>query len=70
MLVAHTLSDASPRRLIRPLVRGISGLLTVRQVLRYKLVYDERGRLIGRVVAPQSEEVFGVGQGTVFLTRD
>ncbi|UCG87524.1 MAG: hypothetical protein JSW71_02975 [Gemmatimonadota bacterium] len=70
MLVAHTISDSSPRRPPTPLVRRFSGLLTVRHPLRYKLVYDDRGRVIGRIVAPQSEEVFGVGRGAVFLTRD
>jgi hypothetical protein len=70
MLVAHSLPDASPRRLLTPLVRGFSGLLTARHPLRYKLVYDDRGRVVGRIVAPRNDEVFGVGQGAVFLTRD
>lgn len=70
MLVAHTLPEASLRQLFSPLIRGVSGILTARQPLRYKLVYDGRGRVIGRVVAPENEDVFGVGRGTVYLTRD
>ena len=70
MLIAHTLPDAPSRHLLAPLVKGVSGLLTTRQPLRYKLVYDEQGRVIGKVLAPQSEDIFGTGRGAVFLTRD
>jgi hypothetical protein len=70
MLVAHTLPEASLRQLLSPLVRGVSGILAVRHPLRYKLVYDNHGRVVGRIVAPASDEVFGAGRGTVYLTRD
>jgi len=69
MLVAHTLPD-TPSNLLGPLVKGISGLLATRQPLRYKLVYDREGRAIGRIVAPQNEDIFGTGRGAVLLTRD
>ena len=70
MIIAHPLPDTLSRHLLAPLVKGISGLLTTRQPLRYKLLYDRDGRTIGRIVAPQNEDVFGTGRGTVFLTRD
>jgi hypothetical protein len=70
MLVAQTTQHATRRSVFTPLVRGLAGLITLRHELPHKLVYDERGRIVGRIVAPVDEQVFGLGRGTVYLTRD
>jgi hypothetical protein len=70
MIVAHTISDAPSRPLLAPLVQEATGLLATPRPLRYKLVYDDDGKVIGRIVAPRNDDVFGTGRGAVFLTRD
>jgi len=69
MLAIHTMSDALPVQadgsLVRRLLRMFQGGHRVRTVI----ATDDGGKVIGTVVAPKNQEVFGRGRGCVFLIR-
>ncbi len=69
MLATHTMSDALPVHEHGSLVQRLFRALPQRHRVRKVIATDDEGNVIGTVVAPKDEEVFGLGRGSVFLTR-
>ena len=71
MQVAQSIPHAPPHEMHPSLVSRVLDLLhlhhpTVREII----AYDDEGNEIGRIVAPNADDVFGAGRGAVYLRRE
>jgi hypothetical protein len=70
MQVAQSIIHAPPREMHTTLLKKMLDLLHVHRSVREVVAYDDRGNVIGRVVAPRERNAFGAGRGAVYLNRD
>jgi len=69
MLATHTISDAVPIEAGSSWLRRFLRAFPQRSRVRKIIATDDEGKVIGAVVAPKNEDVFGRGHGSVYLTR-
>ena len=70
MLVAPSMYYAPPRGSHTSLLKRMKDVLHQHHRVREIVAYGDEGEVIGRVIAPRENEVFGVGRAAVFLTRE
>jgi hypothetical protein len=69
MLATHTISDALPIEAGSSWVRRFLRAFPQRSRVRTIIATDDEGKVVGAVVAPKNEEIFGRGCGSVYLSR-
>ena len=70
MLVAQSIYHVPSRGLQTSLIRRTIEVLHQHHRVREIVAYGDKGEVIGRVIAPRENDVFGAGRGAVFLTRE
>ena len=70
MLVAQSMYHVPPRGLHSSLIKRMIDMLHQHHGVREIVAYGDDGEVIGRVIAPRENDVFGAGRAAVFLTRE